>query len=102
MDESHKAYVAAMKGVILSINPQARLIDLSHALPPQDLRHAAFFLVVHKRLPDEPLISREVSRQPGDTFLFHVTLKHFFLQGDIDAHVPVLPRLIAVIESKEE
>jgi S-adenosylmethionine hydrolase len=37
-------YVAAMKGVVLSINPNARLLDLSHRLPPQDLRHAAFFL----------------------------------------------------------
>src|SRR5205807_1675999 len=37
-------YVAAMKGVILGINPAARLIDLSHDIPPQDLRHTAFFL----------------------------------------------------------
>jgi S-adenosylmethionine hydrolase len=37
-------YVAAVKGVILSINPCARLLDLSHAIPPQDLLHAAFFL----------------------------------------------------------
>src|SRR5436190_21067588 len=37
-------YVAALKGVILGINPSAHLIDLSHQLPPQDLRHAAFFL----------------------------------------------------------
>jgi S-adenosylmethionine hydrolase len=37
-------YVAAMKGVILSLNPAARLVDLSHAVPPQDVRHAAFFL----------------------------------------------------------
>ena len=38
------SYVAAMKGVILGINPAARLVDLSHAIPPQDVRHAAFFL----------------------------------------------------------
>jgi S-adenosylmethionine hydrolase len=37
-------YVAAMKGVILGINPTARLLDLSHQIPPQDIRHAAFFL----------------------------------------------------------
>ncbi len=37
-------YVAAMKGVVLSISPAARLVDLSHAIPPQDVRHAAFFL----------------------------------------------------------
>jgi S-adenosylmethionine hydrolase len=37
-------YVAAMKGVILGINSAARLIDLSHQVPPQDVPHAAYFL----------------------------------------------------------
>jgi S-adenosylmethionine hydrolase len=37
-------YVAAMKGVVLGINPRARLVDLSHQVPPQDVRYAAFFL----------------------------------------------------------
>jgi S-adenosyl-L-methionine hydrolase (adenosine-forming) len=37
-------YVAAMKGVILSGNPVARIMDLSHCIPPQDVRFAAFFL----------------------------------------------------------
>src|SRR5258708_31067966 len=37
-------YVAAMKGVILSINSAAAIHDLSHAIPPQDLRHASQFL----------------------------------------------------------
>ena len=35
-------YVGVMKGVILSINPNARIIDLTHALPPQDIYEAAF------------------------------------------------------------
>jgi S-adenosylmethionine hydrolase len=38
------SYVAAMKGVILSINPLVRLVDLSHAVPPQDIRHGAIVL----------------------------------------------------------
>src|SRR5262249_35067851 len=37
-------YVAAIKGVILGINPAARLIDLTHQIPPQDVRHAAYFI----------------------------------------------------------
>jgi S-adenosyl-L-methionine hydrolase (adenosine-forming) len=37
-------YVAAMKGVLLGIDPTIRIIDLSHDIPPQDVRHAAFFL----------------------------------------------------------
>lgn len=37
-------YVAAMKGVILGVNPSVRLVDLTHEVPPQDIRHASFFL----------------------------------------------------------
>jgi S-adenosyl-L-methionine hydrolase (adenosine-forming) len=38
-------YVASMKGVILDICPDARLVDLSHRVPPQDVRVGAFLLV---------------------------------------------------------
>lgn len=34
-------YVAAMKGVILSINPQATIVDISHAIEPQNVRQGA-------------------------------------------------------------
>jgi S-adenosylmethionine hydrolase len=37
-------YAASMKGVVLGLNPAARLVDLTHQIPPQDVRHAAFFL----------------------------------------------------------
>ncbi len=37
-------YVAAMKGVILSINPAVRIIDVTHAIPPQDVRRGAIVL----------------------------------------------------------
>src|SRR5206468_9746679 len=33
-----------MKGVILCINPNTRLLDLTHEINPQDLRHVSFFL----------------------------------------------------------
>lgn len=38
------AYVAAMKGVILGINPQAKLIDICHFIKPQNIAQAAFVL----------------------------------------------------------
>ena len=38
------AYVAAMKGVILSRAPRTAVIDLSHAIPPQACFEAAYFL----------------------------------------------------------
>jgi S-adenosylmethionine hydrolase len=37
-------YAAVMKGVILGLSPHARLMDLTHQIPPQDIRHAAYFL----------------------------------------------------------
>jgi S-adenosyl-L-methionine hydrolase (adenosine-forming) len=37
-------YVAAMKGVILSIHPAATIVDISHDVPPQDIRCAALLL----------------------------------------------------------
>ena len=38
------AYVAAMKGVILGINPEAKLIDICHSIKPQNVSQAAFVL----------------------------------------------------------
>lgn len=37
-------FAAEMKGVILSINPQAVLVDFTHAVPPQDVREGAFII----------------------------------------------------------
>jgi S-adenosylmethionine hydrolase len=37
-------YVSAMKAVILGINPDARLIDISHEIPPQDIMAGAWVL----------------------------------------------------------
>lgn len=38
------ANVGVMKGVILGIAPEARLVDLSHEVGPQDIREAAWLL----------------------------------------------------------
>ncbi len=38
------AYVASMKGVILSLNPAVTLVDLSHEVDPQDVRAGALIL----------------------------------------------------------
>jgi len=37
-------YVGIMKGVILSINKNVRIVDLSHSIPPQDIISAGFTL----------------------------------------------------------
>lgn len=36
------AYVGTMKGVILDINPSVQVVDITHAVPPQDIYEAAF------------------------------------------------------------
>lgn len=37
-------FVGVMKGVILSINPDADIVDISHDVAPQDIQQAAFLL----------------------------------------------------------
>ncbi len=47
------AYVGMMRGVIFSINPQAHVIDLTHGIAPQDVRHGAVVLAdAHAYFPD--------------------------------------------------
>lgn len=45
-------FVAAMKGVILAANPTARIVDISHEIPPQDIQAGAFnLLAVYQTFP---------------------------------------------------
>jgi S-adenosylmethionine hydrolase len=45
-------YVGAMKGVILGICPDARIVDITHEIPPQDIQTAAFtLLAAYKSFP---------------------------------------------------
>jgi S-adenosylmethionine hydrolase len=37
-------YVAAMKGVILTLSPGAPVVDVTHSIPPQDVRRGAWVL----------------------------------------------------------
>ena len=38
------AYVAAVKGAVLSVNPEASIIDITHSIEPQNILQAAFIL----------------------------------------------------------
>jgi len=42
-------FVGAMKGAILSVSPRAQLVDITHEIPPQDIRAAAFTLLAAYR-----------------------------------------------------
>jgi S-adenosylmethionine hydrolase len=43
------AYVATLKGAILSTNPEANIIDISHSIEPQNILQAAFILGIAYR-----------------------------------------------------
>jgi S-adenosylmethionine hydrolase len=42
---SQDYFVGAMKGAILSINPSAQIVDITHDIPPQDIYAGAFNLM---------------------------------------------------------
>ena len=42
-------YVGIMKGVILSINPDATIIDITHDITPQNIEEAAFLIEEYHR-----------------------------------------------------
>ena len=41
---SRDTYVAEVKGAILTINPAATLVDITHEVPPQDINAGGFLL----------------------------------------------------------
>jgi S-adenosylmethionine hydrolase len=50
------AYVAAVKGAILSTNPEANIIDISHSIEPQNILQAAFILgIAYRYFPKQTI-----------------------------------------------
>jgi len=56
-------WVAAVKGVILSINPSAAIVDISHEIPPFDIGKGAFVLAA--ALPCMPVAVHVAVVDPG-------------------------------------
>ena len=57
-------YVGSVKGVILSINPNAKIVDISHDVPPQDIEAGAFTLfAAHAAFPAKTIFAAVVD--PG-------------------------------------
>ncbi|MGI8787084.1 MAG: SAM hydrolase/SAM-dependent halogenase family protein [Pyrinomonadaceae bacterium] len=49
-------FVGAMRGVILSINRDAKIVDITHEIPPQDIRAAGFTLrACYKNFPEKTI-----------------------------------------------
>ena len=78
-------FTGAMKGVVLGINPDVTLIDISHSVPPQDIAHGAFALgAAYRHFPPGSVHVAVVgpgvgtSRRP----LLLVTSKGYFVAPD--------------------
>lgn len=81
--QSH--YVGSMKGVILSINPSAIIVDITHDLPPFDILQAAFILESATKCFPVPSIHVAVV-DPGvgsdRKVLLAVGEKHYYIAPD--------------------
>jgi hypothetical protein len=78
-------FVASMKGVILGINPQARIVDLSHAVTPHQVDEAAYLLKAsYKYFPDGTVHVAVVDPGVGSLRrpLLVTTSRHFFVAPD--------------------
>lgn len=78
-------FVASMKGVILGINPQARIVDLSHAVTPHQVEEAAYLVkAAYKYFPDGTVHVAVVDPGVGGTRrpLLVTTSRHFFVAPD--------------------
>jgi S-adenosylmethionine hydrolase len=78
-------FVAAVKGVILAANPKARIVDITHDIPPQDIEAAAFtLLAAYSLFPAGTIHMAVVDPGVGSTrkpILIH-THRQFFVGPD--------------------
>ena len=78
-------YVASMKGVILSINPECTLVDITHQVSPYDIKEGAFILAqAYSTFPKGTIHLSVVDPgvgSPRKPILF-VTKNYFFIGPD--------------------
>ena len=61
-------FVGAMKGVIFSLNPHARIVDITHEIPPQNILAGAFTLsAAYQTFPSETIHVGVVDPGVGST-----------------------------------
>ena len=79
------AYVASLKGVIFSLAPEVRIIDISHAIPPQGIVEGGFTLAcAFPHFPPGTIHILVVDPGVGSTrpLLLARTENHYFLAPD--------------------
>lgn len=78
-------FVPSMKGVMYGINPQLRLVDLTHHVPAHDIQSAAYVLhACYRYFPDGTVHVVVVDPGVGSDrrALLATTSRHFFLAPD--------------------
>jgi len=78
-------FVGAMKGVILTINPHASIVDITHEIPPQDILSGAFTLsAVYQNFPEGTIHVAVVDPGVGSTrrAIIVATSNQFFVGPD--------------------
>ncbi len=81
----HDSYVAEMKGVMFSLNPDLRFVDITHSIPPGDIRQAAYLLWrSHVRFPSGTIFLPVVDPGVGSDrkILLLQTNEHIFAAPD--------------------
>ncbi len=84
-------YVAAMKAVILAINPEARIVDITHEVPKFSVRDGAFTLLsVYRYFPEGTVFVVVVDPGVGGgrRALLVVTHRYFFIGPDNGVLLP--------------
>src|SRR5438046_10516008 len=78
-------YAGILKGALLSVNPEARIVDLTHEIPPQDVREGGRVLSAARAyFPAGTLFVSVVDPRVGTdrAILGVATDRHFFLAPD--------------------
>ncbi len=78
-------FVGAMKGVILSVNRDVNIVDITHEIAPQDINSASFTLrACYKHFPAKTIFTAVVDPGVGSErrAMLVETEKHFFIAPD--------------------
>jgi len=100
-------FVASLKGVILSLQPEAEIVDIAHTVPSFDLRRASYLLAAcYKTFPAGTIFVVVVDPGVGTgrRILVAKTRKYFFVAPDNGVLTGVLKgeKLEALIRAENE
>lgn len=86
-------YVGVMKGVILSINPSAIIVDITHSLDPQDIEQASYLIKSSYRFFPEKtihIIVIDPGVGTGRAIIAFKMMGHIFLAPDNGVLAPLM------------